>query len=148
MTNPRPTLAVPRPSWPQDIVTLNDVELGKIAARVKRPATPDDVAPTGLMARVRWVWSIVEREAPGIIQRAERFFDAPGAEKKAAVVSWLNRLVDVLEATIDIPVVPALMEGMVWRLVRKRIPGIVQRVFDRLDGEGVVNAPSGPGAAA
>lgn len=143
-----PELAIPRHQWPQDIVAINQIELDRIKQRLADAKATGAAPPTGLMARVRWVWALIEREAPAIIERAERFLAAPGPEKKAAVVAWLNRLVDLLEATVDIPVVPALLEGMVWRLVRRRIPDIVQRVFERLAEAGRVNAPEGPGASA
>lgn len=133
-----PELAVPGHVWPQDIVLVNEIELERIRTRVQRPVAPEDVAPSGLMARVRWVWRLIEREAPEVIRRAEKFLGGTGPEKKTAVVAWLNRLVDLLEQVIDIPVVPRAAEGLVWRLVRKRIPGIVQAVFDRLKGEGTV----------
>lgn len=133
-----PELSVPGHVWPQDIVIVNEIELERIRTRVQRPAEPEDVPPSGLMARVRWVWRLIEREAPEVIQRAERFLEGSGPEKKLAVVGWLNRLVDVLEKVVDIPVVPKAAEGLVWRMVRKRIPGIVQAVFDRLKGEGAV----------
>ena len=143
-----PALAIPRPVWPQDIVAFNQIELDRIRQRLADAKATGANPPTGLMARVRWVWALIEREAPAIIDRAERFFDAPGLQKKEAVIAWLNRVVDLLEAAIDIPVVPAILEGMVWRLVRRRIPDIVQRVFERLAEAGVVNAPEGPGASA
>lgn len=133
-----PEISVPRHQWPADIVLVNEIELDRIRQRAAKPTEPEDIPPTGLMDRVRWVWRVIEREAPDIIQRAERFLEASGPEKKTAVVGWLNRLVDVLEATVDIPVVPSALEGMVWRLVRRRIPGIVQAVFDRMKGEGAL----------
>lgn len=133
-----PELSVPGHVWPQDIVLVNEIELDRIRTRTRNPAAPEDVPPPGLGARVRWVWSVIEREAPAIIERAERFIAASGPEKKGAVAAWLNRVIDVLEQTVDIPVVPKAAEGLVWRMVRKRIPGIVQAVFDRLKGEGAV----------
>ena len=133
-----PALAIPRPAWPQDIVRFNQAELDLIRSRLV--AAKDTPPPSGLRARVLWIWAFIEREAPAIIDRAERFFDAPGLQKKEAVIAWLNRVVDLLEAAIDIPVVPRALEGIVWKVVRRRIPDIVQRVFERLAEAGVVNA--------
>lgn len=144
---PRPVPEIAVPVWPAEIVLVNEIELDRIRQRVSKPAGVEDVAPEGFRARVRWVWGVIEREAPDIIERAERFLTAPGPEKKAAVVAWLNKLVDLLEKLVDIPVIPAALEGLVWRLIRRKIPGIVQRVFEDLAEDGRVNAPEGPGAA-
>ena len=112
---------------------LDDDDLELVAAKSRKVHLPAKAAP-GRTARIR---DALKDAARDLIIRAEAVQSASGPERKRLVTDEVMHALEAIEERLDL--MPGWVQRAVFWLVRRMVRRWVQKTFDWLHSEGLVN---------